>query len=145
MTHERLRKFNTRDTYPEQRLDNDLCQAVKAKGTLVFLRGQVGQDLSSGASVAIGDAAGQAERAMANVAELLAEAGARPEDICKITIYLTDPRHREPVYRIVGQWLKGVFPVSTGLVVSGLARPEWLVEIDVIAVIADQRAAEPRP
>jgi enamine deaminase RidA (YjgF/YER057c/UK114 family) len=145
MTHERLRKFNTRDTYPEQRLENDLCQAVKAKGTLVFLRGQVGQDLSSGASVAIGDAAGQAERAMANVAELLAEAGARPEDICKITIYLTDPRHREPVYRIVGQWLKGVFPVSTGLVVSGLARPEWLVEIDVIAVIPDQRAAEPRP
>jgi enamine deaminase RidA (YjgF/YER057c/UK114 family) len=145
MTHERLRKFNTRDTYPEQRLDNDLCQVVKARGTTVFLRGQVGQDLSSGASVAIGDPAGQAERAMANVAELLAEAGARPEDICKITIYLTDPRHREPVYRIVGQWLKGVFPVSTGLVVSGLARPEWLVEIDVIAVIADQRAAEPRP
>jgi enamine deaminase RidA (YjgF/YER057c/UK114 family) len=37
----------------------------------------------------------------------------------------------------VGKWLKGVFPVSTGLVVSGLARPEWLVEIDAIAVIPD--------
>jgi enamine deaminase RidA (YjgF/YER057c/UK114 family) len=145
MTHERLRKFNTRDTYPEQRLDNDLCQVVKAKGTLVFLRGQVGQDLSSGASVAIGDAAGQAERAMANVAKLLAEAGARLEDICKLTIYLTDPRYREPIYRTIGKWLKGVFPVSTGLVVSALARPEWLVEIDVIAVIPDQRQAEPGP
>ncbi len=145
MSHERLRKFNTRDTYPEQRLDNDLCQVVKARGTLVFLRGQVGQDLSSSASVAIGDPAGQAERAMANVAELLAEAGARLEDICKLTIYLTDPRHREPVYRAVGRWLKGVFPVSTGLVVSALARPEWLVEIDVIAVIPDQRGTEPRP
>jgi enamine deaminase RidA (YjgF/YER057c/UK114 family) len=145
MSHERLRKFNTRDTYPEQRLDNDLCQVVKAQGTLVFLRGQVGQDLSSSASVAIGDVAGQAERAMANVAELLAEAGARLEDICKLTIYLTDPRHREPVYRTVGRWLKGVFPVSTGLVVSALARPEWLVEIDAIAVIPDQRGTEPRP
>lgn len=137
MSHQRLRKFNTRDTYPEQRLDNDLCQVVKARGTLVFLRGQVGQDLETGASVAIGDAAGQARQAMANIARLLEEAGARLEDICKITIYLTDPRYREPVYRVVGEALRGVFPVSTGLVVSALARPEWLVEIDVMAVIPE--------
>jgi enamine deaminase RidA (YjgF/YER057c/UK114 family) len=41
------------------------------------------------------------------------------------------------VYRVVGKWLKGVYPVSTGLVISALARPEWLVEIDVIAVVPD--------
>jgi enamine deaminase RidA (YjgF/YER057c/UK114 family) len=35
---------------------------------------------------------------------------------------------------VVGRWLKGVHPVSTGIVVSALARPEWLVEVDVIAV-----------
>ncbi len=140
MTHQRLRRFNTRDTYPEQRLDNDLCQVVKARGTLVFVRGQVGQALAGGASVALGDPAGQAEQAMANLAELLAEAGSSLADVCKITIYLTDPRYREPVYRTVGRWLKGVFPVSTGLVVSALARPEWLVEIDVIAVIPEQPA-----
>ena len=139
MAHERLRRFNTRDTYPEQRLDNDLCQVVKARGAIVFVRGQVGQDLASSASVAIGDPAGQAEQAMANVALLLEEAGARLEDVCKITVYLTDPRYREPVYRVLGQRLKGVFPVSTGLVVSALARPEWLVEVDVVAVIPDER------
>lgn len=140
MTHERLRRFNTRDTYPEQQLDNDLCQVVKARGTLVFVRGQVGQDLATSTSVAIGDPAGQAEQAMSNLAELLREAGAGLADICKVTIYLTDPRYREPVYRTVGRWLKGVFPVSTGLVVTALARPEWLVEIDVIAVIPDRPA-----
>jgi len=145
MAHQRLRKFNTRDTYPEQRLDNDLCQVVKARGTLVFVRGQVGQDLATSASVAIGDPTGQAEQAMANLAQLLEEAGARLEDVCKITVYLTDPRHREPVYRVVGRWLKGVFPVSTGLVVSALARPEWLVEIDVIAVIPDERTEDGAP
>ena len=37
MTHTRIRKFNTRDTYPEQNLDNDLCQAVVARGTMVRL------------------------------------------------------------------------------------------------------------
>jgi enamine deaminase RidA (YjgF/YER057c/UK114 family) len=134
MTHTRFRKFNTRVTYPEQRLDNDLCQAVVANDT-VYLRGQVGQDLNTGESVGIGDVAAQAEKAMANIAMLLDECGSKLEDICKLTIYLVDIRHRESVYIVVGKWLKAVFPVSTGLVVSALARPEWLVEIDVIAVI----------
>jgi enamine deaminase RidA (YjgF/YER057c/UK114 family) len=134
MTHSRIRKFNTRNTYPEQRLDNDLCQAVVANDT-VYLRGQVGQDLDTRESVGIGDVAVQTERAMANIAMLLHESGSKLEDICKITIYLVDARYREAVYNVVGKWLKGVFPVSTGIVVSALARPEWLVEIDVIAAI----------
>lgn len=136
--HTRIRKFNTRDTYPEQQLDNDLCQAVVARGRTVFVRGQVGQNLDTAVSVGVGDAAAQAQQAMRNIARLLQEAGAALEHICKITIYLTDPRWREPVYRTIGGWLKGVYPVSTGLVVSALARPEWLVEIDVIAVIPDE-------
>jgi enamine deaminase RidA (YjgF/YER057c/UK114 family) len=135
--HKRVRQFNTKDTYPEQKLDNDLCQAVVARGTLVFVRGQIGQDLDTNESVAIGDAAGQADKAMANIEMLLREAGARLEHICKITIYIIDPRYREAVYRVVGKWLKGVHPVSTGIVVSALARPEWLVEIDATAVIPD--------
>jgi enamine deaminase RidA (YjgF/YER057c/UK114 family) len=135
MVHQRIRPFNTRDTYPDQELDNDLCQAVVA-GNMVFLRGQVGQDLDSSESVGIGDAGAQAEQAMSNIARLLEESGSRLEEVCKIVIYLTDIRYREPVYRVVGKWLKGVYPVSTGLVVEALARPEWLVEIDATAVIA---------
>ncbi|MST31647.1 RidA family protein [Acidimicrobiaceae bacterium USS-CC1] len=134
--HTRIRPFNTRDTYPEQRLDNDLCQAVIA-GNTVYVRGQIGQDLDTSESIGIGDVAAQAERAMANVALLLDEAGARMEHLVKLTIYLVDPRYREAVYRIVGRWTQGVHPISTGVVVSALARPEWLVEIDAIAVIAD--------
>jgi enamine deaminase RidA (YjgF/YER057c/UK114 family) len=74
---------------------------------------------------------------MRNIAELLADAGATLQHICKIVIYITDPRYREPVYRAIGKHLKGVFPVSTGIVVSALARPEWLVEVDATAVIPD--------
>ncbi len=136
--HTRIRKFNSRDTYPEQKLDNDLCQTVVARGRMVFVRGQVGQDLDTAVSVAIGDAGAQADQAMSNIKQLLSEAGAGLEHVCKVTIYLTDPRFREAVYRSVGRWLKGVFPVSTGVVVAGLARPEWLVEVDVIAVLPDE-------
>lgn len=135
-THRRIRPFNTRDTYPEQRLDNDLCQAVVA-GNTVYLRGQVGQNIDTTESVGIGDVAAQTEQAMANIAQLLGEAGSKLDDIVKIVIYLVDPRYREPVYRVIGRWLKGVHPVSTGIVVTALARPEWLVEIDVTAVIPD--------
>jgi len=138
--HKRIRKFNTRDTYPEQKLDNDLCQTVVARGTMVFVRGQIGQDIDTGESVAIGDAASQTEKAMANIKMLLEEAGSSLEHICKITIYIIDPRYREAVYRSVGKWLKGVYPVSTGIVVSALARPEWLVEVDATAVIPEEKA-----
>ena len=136
MAHTRIRKFNTRDTYPEQKLDNDLCQAVVA-GNTVYLRGQIAQDLDTRASLHVGDAGKQADKAMANVAMLLEEAGSELSHIVKVVVYLIDIRYRDAVYRAMGRWLKGVFPVSTGLVVSALARPEWLVEIDVIAVIPD--------
>jgi len=133
--HTRIRIFNTRDSYPEQNLDNDLCQAVVANG-VVYLRGQVGQDLDTSESVGAGDVETQAEQAMANISTLLDEAGGTLADIVKVVVYLTDTRYREPVYRVMGKWLKGVYPVSTGIVVSALARPEWLVEIDATAVLA---------
>lgn len=132
MIHRRIRPFNTRDTYPEQNLDNDLCQAVVA-GRTIYLRGQVPQDLDTRENVAIGDPAGQAEKVMQNIDLLLRECGSELGHICKVTVYLTDIRYREPVYRVAGRWLRGVFPVFTGLVVVALARPEWLVEIDVTA------------
>lgn len=139
MSHRRIRPFNTRQTYPEQNLSNDLCQAVVA-GNQVFLRGQIGQDLDTSESVGVGDVERQAEQAMRNVDLLLREAGSELGHVCKIVIYLVDARYREPVYRVVGRWLEGVFPVSTGIVVSALARPEWLVEIDVTAVIPGDEA-----
>ncbi|WP_413877060.1 RidA family protein [Albidovulum sp.] len=137
MIHKRLRPFNTRDTYPEQKLDNDLSQGVVARGATVFLRGQISQDLETRESLHVGDAGLQARKAMENIDMLLREAGSEMAHVCRVVIYLTDIRYREAVYREVGRWLKGVFPCSTGLVVSALARPEWLVEIEVTAVIPD--------
>ena len=131
--HRRIRPFNTADTYPEQRLSNDLCQAVAA-GNTVYLRGQVAQDLQTRESVAIGDPAGQARKVMDNIELLLREAGAQLDHIVTCDVYLTDIRHREPVYRVLGERMRGVYPCFTGLVVQALARPEWLVEVTAVAV-----------
>ena len=137
MTHTRIRKFNTKDTYPEQELDNDLCQAVVARGRMVFLRGQCPQDLDTAKNIDSHDPVEQTHKVMQNILQLIEEAGGRMEHLCKVVVYLTDVRHREAVYRTMGEYIKGVHPVSTGVVVTCLARPEWLVEIDATAMIPD--------
>jgi len=136
-THTRIRPFNTKAAYPEQSLDNDVCMAVRA-GNTVYLRGQTAMDLD-GMLVGVGDAAAQAENAMRCAEILLKEAGAELSDVCKIVIYITDRAYREPVYRVIGKWLKGVYPVSTGIIVNGLAKPEYMMEIDIIAEIPPER------
>jgi hypothetical protein len=52
-------------------------------------------------------------------------------------VYLTAIRYRDQLYRTMGQYMKGVHAVSTGIVIPALARPEWVVEIEVTAVIPE--------
>ena len=139
MTHHRIRKFNTKDTYPEQNLENDLCQAVVTRGgRTVWMRGQCPQNLDDAKNIDSHDAAEQTHKVMQNIRQLIEEAGGNMTHLVKVVVYITDVRHREAVYRTMGEYIRGVHPVSTGLVVQALARPEWLVEIDATAVIPDE-------
>jgi enamine deaminase RidA (YjgF/YER057c/UK114 family) len=134
--HQRFRKFETRQQYKDgQDLRCKFCMAVRA-GERIYLRGQTGSRLD-GEFVGYGDAAAQAEQAMQNVKVLLEEAGSSLNDVCKVTTYIADRAYREPVYQVVGRYLKGVFPVGTGLIVDGFASPRILVEIDVDAVVQE--------
>ena len=136
MAHTRIRKFNTSDTYPEQKLDNDLCQAVVTQGgRTIYLRGQCPQNLDTAVNLDSHNPIEQTHKVMQNIRQLIQEAGGEMEHLVKVVVYITDVRHREAVYRTMGEYIKGVHPVSTGLVVQALARPEWMVEIDATAVI----------
>ena len=137
MAHTRHRKFNTRDTYPEQNLDNDLAQAVVARGTTIFLRGQCPQSIETFENINSHDPAEQTHKVMQNIRQLVQECGGQMEHVTKLVVYITDVRHREAVYRTMGEYIRGVHPVCTGLTVVALARPDWLVEIDATAVIPD--------
>jgi enamine deaminase RidA (YjgF/YER057c/UK114 family) len=138
MAHTRIRKFNTKDTYPEQKLDNDLAHAVVTHGgKIVWLRGQCPQNIEDAVNIDSHNPTEQTHKVMQNIKQLIEEAGGRMEHLVKIVVYITDIRHREAVYRTIGEYTKGVHPVSTGLVVQALARPEWLVEIDGTAVIPE--------
>jgi enamine deaminase RidA (YjgF/YER057c/UK114 family) len=103
-----------------------------------FVRGQTGAALDHSGVKAKGrgvaDASAQAELAMTNLATLLAEAGAAPDDICKITVYIGDRAYRPAVYPMIGKHLANVRPVSTGIITTGFARSDILFELDVVAL-----------
>jgi enamine deaminase RidA (YjgF/YER057c/UK114 family) len=82
-----------------------------------------------------GDAGAQAEQACKNIQQLIEEAGGTIEDICKLTIYVTDASYRPAVYAVVDRHFADEHHCSTGVVVKGLATPDLLVEIDAFGVI----------
>ena len=117
MAHHRIRKFNTGDTYPEQNLDNDLCQAVVTQGgKTVWMRGQCPQNLDDAKNIDSHDPAEQTHKVMQNIRQMVTEAGGEMAHVVKLVVYITDIRHREAVYRAMGEYIKGVHPVCTGLV-----------------------------
>jgi enamine deaminase RidA (YjgF/YER057c/UK114 family) len=134
--HERLRTRNTRGRWKGQDIDYDISLMVRARGHHLFIAGLTGLDLD-GKLVGEGDPAAQAEQAMTNLEVLLAEVGGDVSMVCKITTYLLDRAHRVPVYNVVARHMRGVRPCGTGLIISGLAIPEMLVEFDVDVVLPD--------
>jgi enamine deaminase RidA (YjgF/YER057c/UK114 family) len=139
MSHQRFGKRTSRGgpLFPD--LEFGACQAVRA-GNSVFLVGLTGLDITSRVFTGKGDPAAQAENAMQVCKASLEMAGARMEDICKITTYVTEHEYRALVYPVLARHLEGVYPVSTGLVVKGLAEDYMDFEIDVFAVIPEDRS-----
>jgi enamine deaminase RidA (YjgF/YER057c/UK114 family) len=79
-------------------------------------------------------AAEQAEAVFARLHEALHNAGGTEADVCKITMQITDRAYRQAVYDVLGRRLAGVFPVSTGLIVKGVADPDALFQLDAWAI-----------
>ena len=109
--------------------------AVKKSGTPVFLAGQVALD-ADGRLVGAGDVAAQVELVFQNVRTVVEACGGTMDDIVKITVYVTDAAYRPAVAAARARhFAEGRYPASTYLVVSALAIPELLVEIEAVAMI----------
>ncbi len=103
---------------------------VPADKRLVFCSGQVG----IGPDEAIPEDAGaQAELCFANIAAILGEAGLGLNDIVRIDAYVSDRACLRPYMAVRDRLFADPAPASTLLIVSGFARPEFKVEIEVIA------------
>jgi enamine deaminase RidA (YjgF/YER057c/UK114 family) len=112
---------------------------IAARGQLVFVAGQIGWDHQC--RFQTDDLAGQVKQALENVVAVLAQAGARPEHIVRMTWYMTDKREYLQASRAIGEAYRSIigghYPVMTAVQVSALIEDRAKVEIEATAVIPD--------
>jgi|SRR6185369_3290755 len=110
-------------------------QAIETTGgKLLFIAGQTASD-KEGNVVGKGDIKAQTQQVFANIKAVLEEAGATLDNLVMTTTYIVDRKYREGYNEVRMQQYKGQTPTSTLVIVSGLANPDYLIEINGIAVI----------
>ena len=107
---------------------------IITSGRLLFVAGQVAVD-ENGDLVGGDDAAAQARQVLTNLQRVIEAGGGRMADVARTTLYLTRLEDRGPVSEVRKEFFPAPPPANTLLVVSSLASPEYLVEIDAIVPI----------
>jgi enamine deaminase RidA (YjgF/YER057c/UK114 family) len=115
---------------------NGYTHVVAATGrTIIYVSGQVGLN-EDGSIAGIGDPRQQIEQTFRNLGAALNAAGATFSDVVKLTTYLVDIAHLPLVREVRPRYITGAHPPASTLVaVSALARPEFLVEVEAVAVL----------
>jgi enamine deaminase RidA (YjgF/YER057c/UK114 family) len=107
---------------------------VVRAGNTIYIAGQTSQN-EQGEIVGKGDVTAQAEQIFSNLGKALASAGGDFSNLVKITVFVCDARYREQVAAVRAKYLKAPLPASTFIVAAGLANPDYMLEIEGIAVI----------
>ena len=131
-THTRIRMFNTKDTYPNQTLDNDLCQAVRA-GNTVWVSGQIPLDPKTKELVG-GAIEAQIHQVFKNLEAIVKAAGATFDDVVKATVFLTDLSHFALVNQIMAEYFREPYPARAAVGVASLPRNAQ-VEVECILAL----------
>ena len=110
-------------------------QGIRVRGdTLLFISGQVPED-ENGEVVGLGDFRAQAVRVMENLKAMLEAGGATLDDVVKITVFLTDIEQYSIVSEVRRNYFREPYPTSKLVEVQRLVRPEWMLEIEAMAVL----------
>jgi len=111
-------------------------QAVRVSGaeTILFLSGQVAYDKDGGV-LHRGDFKGQAREAFRAIKALVEQAGGTMESIVKINTFVTDIRYRADLVPVRQEFFPKRSPASTLVAITALAHPDWMIEIEAIAVL----------
>lgn len=107
---------------------------IVKKGTLVVISGQVACD-AKGNLIGKGDIKAQSRQVFENLKNMLASAGASFKDVIKLGIFLKNLEDFGPFKEVRAQYLTPPYPPTTLLIVKSLAREEWLLEIEAMAVV----------
>ena len=105
-------------------------------GDLLFVSGHVSTD-GGGTVVGEGDAEAQTRQIMANIQAVVTAAGGKMEDVAKITCFITDISNYAAYAKVRAETWPSSPPASSTVVVAGLVRPEYLVEVEAIVRMPD--------
>jgi enamine deaminase RidA (YjgF/YER057c/UK114 family) len=113
------------------------ANGVAVSGRMIFVSGMIGWDVEG--KFPARDFVGQVRQALKNVVEVLAEAGARPEHIVRMTWYVLDKHEYTAAYKGVGKVYREIigmhYPAMTAVQVAALIEDQARVEIEVTAVV----------
>jgi reactive intermediate/imine deaminase len=116
--------------------------AWQPEGKVLHVSGQVAQD-ATGAVMGKGDIRGQTRQVLENIRTVLAGAGGTMDDVARVTVYVTDKSGLGQIHEVRAQYFRRPYPASTLVEVKRLVKPEYLIEIDAVAVIPADRVKRP--
>jgi 2-iminobutanoate/2-iminopropanoate deaminase len=109
---------------------------VAARGRLVFISGMTARR-ADGSIAGIGDIEAQTRQVCENIKSAVDQAGGTMDDICRVDVYVRNMEHFEQIHKVRREYFKPPAPASTMVEVCKMTSPEYLIEINAIAVIGD--------
>lgn len=103
-------------------------------GRLLFIAGQTAMD-KDGNVIGKGDIEAQTHQVYKNLTAVLEEAGGSFNNLVMTTTYIVDRKYREGYNKVRMQYYKQHSPTSTLVIITGLAHPDYLIEINAIAAL----------
>jgi len=108
--------------------------AVEAKGRIVFVSGMTARR-ADGSIAGIGDVEAQTRQVCENIKSALESAGGTMDDVCRVDVFVRNIEHFEKIHKVRREYFKAPAPASTMVEVTKMVNPDYLIEINAIAVI----------
>lgn len=109
---------------------------VEAKGRLVFISGMTARR-PDGSIAGIGDIEAQTRQVCENIKAAVEGAGGTLDDVCRVDVYVRNMEHFDAIHKVRREYFKPPLPASTMVEVTKMVSPDYLIEINAIAVIAE--------
>lgn len=108
--------------------------AIAAKGTLVFISGMTSRR-ADGSIAGLGNVEAQTRQVCENVKAAVEEAGGTLDDIVRVDVYVRNMEHFDIIHKVRREYFTGIAPASTMVEVNKFTSPDYLIEINAIAVL----------
>jgi len=114
--------------------------AVEAAGRIVFISGMTARK-PDGSIAGIGNISEQTRQVCENVKAAVEAAGGTLDDVCRVDVYVRNMEHFEAIHKVRAEYFRPPLPASTMVEVTKMTSPDYLIEMNAIAVIATAQGA----